>query len=130
MTAKQAEQREPLDLKPIKDRASEATEGPWTMVIYKGRGTKNLHEDKRWFNLHARPYDPELSRAKAKWHVCIEESEFKPTLHDADFIAHARQDIPALVAEVEQLRKENDELRRKLKKGRDAAEAIFKAHTP
>lgn len=41
----------------------------------------------------------------------------------SQFIAHAREDIPALVAEVERLREERDDMRRRL----DAVEA---RHTP
>ena len=36
-------------------------------------------------------------------------------LNDADFIAHAREDIPALVAEIDRLRAENDQVRAMLK---------------
>lgn len=121
MTAKQADKREPLDLAPIKARASEASDGPWSWWNVKDRS--DTGEKERWVIV-------EGGCGNSGWHLQWLLGDDNPTFKDADFIANARDDIPALVDEVEKLRKENDELRRKLKKGRDAAEAIFKAHTP
>lgn len=39
-----------------------------------------------------------------------------PNVHDAAFVAHAREDIPALLAEVERLEEENQRLRGALEK--------------
>lgn len=70
-----------LDLAPIKARAEAATPGPWKddgEIIGPGFGiaqTWDKHED-------------DFANAEA----------------NSEFIAHARQDIPALVAEVERLR--------------------------
>ena len=68
-----------LDLDPIKARADAATEGPWGV------------EDARVFGDDGRTQVCTLSGTRA-W------------LPDAEFIAHARTDIPALIAEVERLR--------------------------
>ena len=77
------EQGEALDLGPIKAREAPATAGPW------------------------QPFDAEgalLSHCYA--HVTGDPDSFwrGNTKADGIFIAHARQDIPALVAEVERLR--------------------------
>ena len=68
-----------LDLDPIKARATAATGGPWGV------------EDARVFGDDGRTQVCTLSGTRA-W------------LPDAEFIAHARQDIPALLAEVERIR--------------------------
>lgn len=74
---------EPLtaeQLAEIKARAEAATPGPW----------KRFHMDR--FSINNEPLEK---------HICgvSQESE-----HDAAFIAHAREDVPALLAEVERLR--------------------------
>ena len=75
-----------LDLNAIKARANAATEGPW--------GVK----DARVFGDDGRTQVCTLSGTRA-W------------LPDAEFIAHARTDVPALVAEVERLRGVVDRVR-------------------
>jgi hypothetical protein len=72
------------DLAAMEARASAATMGPWTSFV-EGRdhssGSSFVQTDGE---------DIELSRA---------------SVADQDFIAHARQDVPRLVAEVRRLRK-------------------------
>jgi hypothetical protein len=63
-----------LDLEPIKERESKATEGPWD---------DNNTDCWRWAG---------MPRSQLRDNRC--------------FVAHARTDIPALVAEVERLREE------------------------
>lgn len=82
---------EPLtaeQLAEIKARAEAATPGPW----------KRFRMDR--FSINNEPLEK---------HICgvSQESE-----HDAAFIAHAREDIPALLAEVERLRKQLDGLKK------------------
>lgn len=71
-----------LDLDAITARAEAATEGPWST----SQSTRNsrlygINEPLGYVTLHAETV----------------------TLNDAEFIAHARQDVPALVAEVHRL---------------------------
>ena len=84
-----------LDLEPIKERLAAATPGPWRV----------------W-------HDPDPSKAgtavETAW--CYGDIEgdtelitdYLPTGADAEMIAHAPEDIAALVAEVERLRAERD----------------------
>ena len=83
------EMSEELDLEPIKDRATETTEGEWKVNL-KGCTVYRSATD---FTLIAEAY-----RGSA----------------DAQFIAHAKTDIPALIAEVERLRIYKSEMVRQL----------------
>jgi hypothetical protein len=70
-----------LDLTAIRKRAESATEGPWE-------------------------WDESSNCIDAPgFEVCIDAMN-----HDAEFIAHARQDVPALIAEVERLRESLEEI--------------------
>jgi hypothetical protein len=75
-----------LDLNAIKARAEAATPGPWAA------GTDAYAE------LH--PWELSISRQ----YPLIEMDTNGQGGHDAQFIAHAREDVPALIAEVEMLR--------------------------
>lgn len=88
-----------LDLEPIKERLDEATPGPWRV----------------W-----RDPDPTKVRATAvetAWRYGDIEgdteliTDYLPTDADATFIAHAPDDIAALIAEVERLRGQIEGLR-------------------
>ncbi|OZE35666.1 MULTISPECIES: hypothetical protein [unclassified Rhodococcus (in: high G+C Gram-positive bacteria)] len=79
---------EPLDLDALEARASKATDGPWN--VYDG-----------WSNDHS-------TRTRGIGSSAIPESECvfeDPYLvsTDADFIAHSRTDVPALIARVREL---------------------------
>ena len=74
-----------LDLDAIKARADAATEGPWGV---EGRAHPGPDE-------HLVIYPVEQGGTLAF---------VQPSWDDAEFIAHARTDIPALIAEVERLR--------------------------
>ena len=94
-----------LDLEAIKARAAAATEGPWEW----DDPTIGQHwsSPEPW----ATVVDDEVNCGG----YCYGGSS-SPIKSDADgqFIAHAREDIPALVAEVERLREEREELQRRL----------------
>jgi hypothetical protein len=90
-------------LDPIKARAAAATPGPWKPD---GRNAFALQ--------HGMSY---LARSVIK--AGVPESQKRT---DAVFIAHAREDVPALLAEVERLRAENESLRDAV--GRMAATAL------
>ncbi|PPG34494.1 hypothetical protein [Rathayibacter sp. AY2B9] len=77
---------DPLDLNTIEARAAAATVGPWA--------TFNR------FHIEAPSVDRNVTQA-AEWESSGIERE-----EDAEFIAHARTDIPALIAEVRRLREE------------------------
>ena len=78
------------ELKEISDRCSKATNGPWISYV-EGRD----HVSGSNFIMTGlddnRGEDIEL---------------FGATIDDQDFIAHARQDIPKLLAEIESLKKQ------------------------
>ena len=91
-------------LQEIKERVAKATPGPW-----------------KWENYGAE-YDfettmPSLNGVNNKEIMNFGDGEqyyptegTPPDEADAGFIAHAREDVPALIAEVERLRKENKDL--------------------
>ncbi len=91
-----------MDLKAIKERAEKATPGPWEWLSY-GDGFIQLQGQTECSEMNPVivPYicDTCASR-KAK---CLSGSD-----EDRTFIAHAREDIPALLAEVERLQMEID----------------------
>lgn len=72
-----------IELKAIEDRAAKATPGVWTWA----QDSRPAH----WFR--------KLLVTKAAW--------WAKSAADAEFIAHARTDVPALVAEVRRLQNEN-----------------------
>jgi hypothetical protein len=75
---------EPLDLEPIKKRLAVATEGPWRLS---GGYVWTLD-------------------ANGRIHNTINSDGYEGEIHpnDGEFIAHAREDVPTLIAEVERLR--------------------------
>ncbi|MGE7843942.1 hypothetical protein ACQKNX_24550 [Lysinibacillus sp. NPDC093712] len=81
----------PEQLNAIKERLAKATPGPWGFD--KG---DNLREDRRPAVVEHFDYE------HGEWFIHGDIAD----ISDATFIAHARQDIPALVAEIERLRAE------------------------
>ena len=83
----------PLDLEPIKARCDVATAGPWRAVLsYSGMPAAGVSDIIGLNDEHV---------------VCFghDYDEYGyMAVEDAEFCAHARQDIPALIAEVEALR--------------------------
>lgn len=82
-----------LNLDEIEDRAAAATPGPWETRI--GRGGPRNGDAAVWT---AEP----VEEACVSGHVRIADCGYRGL--DADFIAHARTDVPALLAEIDRLR--------------------------
>ncbi|MEV6737917.1 hypothetical protein AB0N14_13680 [Streptomyces sp. NPDC051104] len=86
----------PLNLDAIEARANAATPGPWMAdgheIYGSGCGVLDIEQ---WKAETLRIEDPEGAKA------------------DAEFMAHARTDVPALAAEIRRLRAELAELRAK-----------------
>ncbi len=82
-----------LDLDAIRQRAEAASPGPWAVNPVNGYQVK-LNNGTGFLVAHT--------------HRLTDNKD----LRDAEFIAHAREDIPALVAEVERLRNELSAARR------------------
>lgn len=95
-----------FDLAAIRARCEKATEGPWTV---------------RTGGTHSRPnevhgiFGPQRTEdyGSGPFRTCdrIVETDcghYEPKFDDAQFIAHARTDIPALLARVEELECERD----------------------
>lgn len=111
---------ERVNLEAIEARASAATEGPWLVE----------EADDVW-ELYAQRDRTHHGYKLAK---CMKSgqpyAEYWPNERDAAFISHARQDIPALIAEVRSLRAQVAALAgEKAATGRrlDAAEGVVKA---
>lgn len=81
-------------LNEIKDRLSKTTIAPWVASI-EGRD----HESGSHFIMTGIPAGENIWQEKRGEDLEI----IGATIADIDFIAHARQDIPALIAEVERL---------------------------
>lgn len=87
-----------LDLQEIKAREAKATKGPWEYLP----GEFNYDDDSE--NHPGSIHQVENKTNRGWWIAAIEELFEEQTLANADFIAHAREDVPALIAEVERLR--------------------------
>jgi len=79
----------------IEARADAATEGPWEWHPYMGSGATL-----------AKPNHPFHER-----NILKTTDDWPPVADDAEFIAHARTDIPALLAEVRRLQAAADRVR-------------------
>lgn len=85
-----------LDLAAIRARADAATRGPW----YTGIGDRHWSDGVEYVPVavdDAREVDVALIR------VC-DDGSYSPAVETAEFIAHARTDVPALCDEVDRLR--------------------------
>lgn len=101
------------DLLAIEARANAATAGPWTPRVDSKEGwstDSNGHSHRHCTYLYP----------NGKLHIFQGQEFCRPAIHmpqacaDADFIAHARIDVPALLAEVRRLNAENFDLHFKL----------------
>lgn len=83
---------EPLDLEPIKAKEQAATPGPW--------------------EVNGSPHDRHMATV-GRHYITTPNRAGRSARNEAiaEFIASARTDVPALVAEVERLRAEVEELR-------------------
>ena len=96
-----------LNLAPIKDRLARATPGPWRV----------------WQNPHKKS---DVAVETAWSHSDCEGdteliTDYLPTCGDAEFIAHSPEDIAALLAEVEKLRRAGSTLGTVIEKQCEAA---------
>jgi hypothetical protein len=97
-----------IDLESIKSRADIATSGPWT----NGTRGKGPSGDAHMCQIVARGVidNPNIAGAVigATWHFRYPISYVgftrQQNINNAEFIAHARNDIPLLIAEIERLR--------------------------
>jgi hypothetical protein len=80
------------ELQAIRSRCDAATPGPWIAKAY------NPYRDRAV--IHQTPESQKIN--PLRWQRACICREVRA--HDADFIEHARTDIPALLAEVERLR--------------------------
>ena len=89
-----------FDLDAIKARAEAATPGPWRQEpdTFAGRVWVQRCAGGRWFNSKQADCEPLFAVRGG--------DAYKQREADAGFIAHARTDVPELVAEVERLREE------------------------
>ena len=87
-----------LDLEPIKERLAAATPGPW-----------DFHVLPQSVGITVATIHSEQGPRETCWTADLPpEIGGMGTEKDAEFIAHAPEDIAALVAEVERLRAERD----------------------
>jgi hypothetical protein len=90
----------PLDRDAIRARVERATPAPWHRV---GK------------SIHAEVPLSDDGPSTTKWNTTVVCSVGawgggRPTEEDAEFIAHAREDVPALLAEIDRLRAEVERL--------------------
>lgn len=95
----------PERLAEIKARTDAATPGPWFVE----------HLERDGFTYFSTDIAP-LESFDGEVHAGVLDED------EAEFIAHAREDVPDLVAEVERLRSERDALQAKLDQVREWAE--------
>lgn len=93
-----------LDLDAIEARANAATRGPWITGVRWEDPVDNY-----WLPINRPSSDPEDPHqpdriALIRYETCGFQYPHFEALSDAAFIANARQDVPALVAEVRRLR--------------------------
>lgn len=101
---------EQIDLGAIEARCAAATPGPWYIVWGGYRGNSICHSvpgrvynGNKWIEDSKQPLDEKIANMANPKRLSED---------DAEFIAHARQDIPALIAEVRRLQEENERMRR------------------
>lgn len=98
----------------IKARMAKATLGPWTYEVNDRASTGSAHFAVKTAYMHPKhPHSARyvtfmcggLGESRYLRHPTPDDYREDPdTQADTDFIAHAREDVPALVAEVERLR--------------------------
>jgi len=98
-----------LDLDPIRQREQAATEGPWGW--FDGSDYTDVVADYQSTGPGSYQCRQQVARVEADWYFDNpqhedqdEDDASEQACADADFIAHARQDVPALLAEIERLR--------------------------
>ena len=108
-----------LDIEAIRARCDAATRGPWTVVALTCPNGNAIVDS---ITGTGEPQWCDYGEGEGEWYtdsLVIAETDmgvYGPTMPDAQFIAAARTDIPALLAYVEELERElaeNDRLRDK-----------------
>lgn len=102
-------------LKEIRERLEKATPGPWLKGSWRGQCKKS-----HYHGGESCKYDYTLDASAACVSTATENQEligyddYGPVLgdNDAEFIAHAREDIPFLLSEIERVTAERDEARK------------------
>jgi hypothetical protein len=131
-----------LDLKGIQERCEKATPGPWThhkdgckcdMVMHKDGPVCNVTKGK-WGDEYPtlKMEGTSLDRTVTAVMEMMEYGEVPEDvfLANRDFIAHAREDIPALLAELTHTRQALDAKQKEAERYRLALEKIAKAEEP
>lgn len=93
----------PAQVAECRERVERATEGPWEV---EGGGGMHMDGTRDWYTISC-PWNEHT-----KYYIGLGALK----LPEAEFVAHARTDIPALCATVEALRVENERLRGALKR--------------
>jgi hypothetical protein len=96
----------PLDLEAIRKRAEAATAGPWVAVPEDDDRCDGIYSE-------APVADDDESRFKNGDRLAIvitDSGYYPPMMPDAEFIAAARQDIPALLSALEATREAGEKL--------------------
>jgi len=96
----------PERLREIKERCERATPGPWTSLSDDGRGLRTM-------NIKVVGRSPMMLVAQTAIGTTggkIYDNGEDGRYDNAEFIAHAREDVPALVEEVDRLRLALEEL--------------------
>lgn len=91
-------------LKAIEERANKATPGPWTAEPSDPNGWSDEE-----------PHCDGIHTESGGWRNAIVTTDggvYGPRMPDADFIAHAREDVPKLLGEVRRLRADVQRLER------------------
>jgi hypothetical protein len=92
-----------LDLEPIKKRERAATPGPW---LFDAQGDWGLSTP-----MNMGGYSTTIVCGMLGEHEPVFEDTYPiGAVQDGDFMANAREDIPAMIAEIERLRAELDNL--------------------
>lgn len=92
-----------LDLAAIKAREHAATPGPWTVEARPHRIDVDGPDGGWILRAYADSGEPFMEP--------FDDDDFPAVVADAEFVAHARMDVPRLVAEVERLRRKRRKLR-------------------
>ncbi|MFF5993436.1 hypothetical protein AAGS61_01620 [Lysinibacillus sp. KU-BSD001] len=82
-------------LQVIKERAEKATNGPWKVVKSEESG---VQIGTTWESGQLKACVPVVTTAHGKGSVTVYIND-----RNAEFVAHAREDVPALIAEIERL---------------------------
>lgn len=133
----------PERLREIKERCERATPGPWRVgnpyvvapvrddkcmlcdmseplaTVTENGQTCHVHFDDRQYEDDWRDIASESTFETIVGDYSYDSGGVATTRADAEFIAHAREDVPALIAEVERLWEENWKLHQELRKHAD-----------